>query len=902
MQGRTLAHYEILERIGAGGMGEVYRARDTRLGRDVALKILPEEFAQDPSRLARFEREARVIAALNHPNIVTVHSVEKADGVRFLTMELVGGQTLSRIVPKDGLPLEKFFDLAIPLADALAAAHAKNITHRDLKPANIMVDEHGRLKVLDFGLAKLLDEADLPADDVSSLRTRTMGEPLTGEGRIVGTPQYMSPEQAAGDRVDSRSDIFSLGTVLYEMATGACPFAGDSRASVISSILRDTPSSVTELNRTLPRPLGRIVMRCLAKDPNRRFQTSLDVRNELQELRREIDSGEMQREANLRSATISRSRRRTAMIGLATLVVVIVFAISWLRWRRTSTSESGPSSLQVRLTQLTDLQGGEYLPSISSDGRMVAYARGPQGNMDIFLQRTDGKRAINLTADSPLDDTEPAFSPDGSHIAFRSERDGGGVFIMGATGESPRRVTTFGHSPAWSPDGRTLALSTDAVLYPTMGPEPNEMWKVDLMSGKSTRILQQAVANPSWSPHGLRLAYWQVDGGQRDIWTIKPDGGDPQRVTRDRFTDWGPRWSPDGAFIYFLSDRGGAKNIWRIPVDEASGTPQGDPEPVTTGTSETLYISISRDRGDIAASVTTYRDRLERSTFDPDKGEIQGAPTLLMSSLAAGPDLSPDNQAFTYMTIDPHEDIAVAAIDGTGVRHLTDDVYRDRFPRWSPAGDRIAFFSNRSGKYEIWTIRPDGSGLRQETEVADVDLVAPSWSPDGRYISCGDFQSRNYVIDLTTDTEGHRRLEALRPLPPFEKDGGHFFVGGGAWSPDGRRIAGHLITKDHRVGGIILYSFDSARYETLRNFDPPLPPRFSYDWLPDGRRLTYTRDNDLIILDTESRKEHVVPMPELAQDEARVFLLSRDGRLLLTVKEAANTDIWLIDPAPASDG
>jgi serine/threonine protein kinase/WD40 repeat protein len=900
MEGRTLAHYEILERLGAGGMGEVYRARDTRLGREVALKILPEQFAEDPSRLARFEREARAIAALNHPNIVTVHSVEEADGVRFLSMELVEGQTLSRILPKDGLPLERFFDLAIPLADALAAAHAKNITHRDLKPANIMVDGHGRLKVLDFGLAKLLDEADLPADDVSSLRTRTMGEPLTGEGRIVGTPQYMSPEQAAGDRVDSRSDIFSLGTVLYEMATGACPFKGDSRASVVSSILRDTPSSVTELNRALPRPLGRIVMRCLAKDPDRRFQTALDVRNELQELRREIDSGELERGNNAAFGRSPRTRRRIVGAAIVLLVAIISGAVVLLQWRPTLESTPTSNTPRVRFTQLTDSPNIEALPTISSDGRMVMYVGGDQQNSDIFLQRTDGKRAIDLTADSPLNDTEPALSPNGSHIAFRSEREGGGIFIMGATGESPRRIIGFGHYPTWSPDGRALALSMEEVPYPTAGPEPNAIWIVDVQSGQAKKILEQSVAGPAWSPHGSRLAYWAVTGGERDIWTVKPDGGDPRQVTHDRATDWWPQWSPDGGVLYFLSDRGGASNIWRVSIDEASGIHRGDPEPVTTGTSEILSFALSRDGRHIASSVSTYQSRLEKLAFDPARAATVGSPIKILLSSASAPDVSGDNRKFTYMVFSPHEDIAAAEIDGTRVRQLTDDPYRDRFPRWSPQGERIAFFSNRSGNYQIWTIRVDGSDLRQETDVAGWDLVAPAWAPNGKRLSCGTFDRGNYIIDLTTHSDGLRGADELQPMPRFQQNHMQFFAGGGAWSPDGNEFAGYLLTTDRRVGGIALYSFDTRAYRVVRTFDPPLSFNSSLYWLPDGHRIAYTRDNDLVVLDSDSGKERVVAMSPPSAAEFLGFSLSPDGSVLLVHHGTANVDIWLVDLGPAS--
>ncbi len=282
MIGETLSHYRIQSKLGEGGMGAVYAAEDTTLGRKVALKVLPAEMADDPDRLRRFEREAKAVAALNHPNIVTIYSVEEADGAHFITMELVDGESLESKIPSVGLRLEEFFEIAIPLADALAAAHARGITHRDLKPANIMLTADGRVKVLDFGLAKLTSPDD-SGDAQTEIRTLS----LTQEGAVLGTVPYMSPEQVQGVGLDHRTDIFSVGIILYEMATGQRPFKGQTQADLISSILRDSPQSATEINVVLPNHLGRILKRCLEKDPDRRFQTALDLRIELESLEQE---------------------------------------------------------------------------------------------------------------------------------------------------------------------------------------------------------------------------------------------------------------------------------------------------------------------------------------------------------------------------------------------------------------------------------------------------------------------------------------------------------------------------------------------------------------------------------------------------------------------------------------
>jgi serine/threonine protein kinase/tetratricopeptide (TPR) repeat protein len=285
--GARLGPYEIVALLGSGGMGEVFRARDTRLGREIAIKVLPEAVASNPDRLARFEREAKAVAALNHPNIVTLHSIEERDGIRFLTMELVEGSALDRLVTPGGLPLARVFDLAIPLADALVAAHERGVVHRDLKPANVMVTREGRVKVLDFGLAKLASSDSV----LEATQAATMASPISTAGQVVGTIPYMAPEQIRGETVDARTDLFSLGIMLYELVTGKRPFSGATSADVSSAILRDPPAPLQSIRADLPPDIERIIGRCLEKDPERRVQTAKDVRNELELARRGMDSG-----------------------------------------------------------------------------------------------------------------------------------------------------------------------------------------------------------------------------------------------------------------------------------------------------------------------------------------------------------------------------------------------------------------------------------------------------------------------------------------------------------------------------------------------------------------------------------------------------------------------------------
>ncbi len=367
MIGRTLAHYKILETIGSGGRGDVYLAEDTKLDRKVALKVLPPELAENEERRARFQREAKVIAALDHPNIVQVFSVEEADGTHFITMQLVHGKTLTELLPKNGFPLNKFFDIAIPLADAVAAANQEGITHRDLKPDNAMVGEDGRVKVLDFGLAKPT-RGFVGAGADSKLPTQAK----TGAGVIVGTLNYMSPEQARGQTVDARSDIFSLGVVFYEMLTGVRPFRGESPAEVLSSIIKDEPSALTDFDPELPRDLVKTIRRCLAKDSERLCQSAKDIRNELDELKADLSSGELREVAQTKSGTVN---KWLAAATVTLLLVVIAGAIYFNRTQRIDRFRL------VNPVQVTSFTGVEDYPSWSPDGTTLAYAASTNTNL-----------------------------------------------------------------------------------------------------------------------------------------------------------------------------------------------------------------------------------------------------------------------------------------------------------------------------------------------------------------------------------------------------------------------------------------------------------------------------------------------------------------------------------------
>ena len=636
-------------------------------------------------------------------------------------MELVRGKTLSELISKKGLPLNKFFEIAIPLADAVSAAHEKGITHRDLKPDNLMMSDEGRPKILDFGLAKFKQE--LAQQGLSELPTQS----ATQEGRILGTVAYMSPEQAEGKSVDHRSDIFSIGILLYEMATGERPFQGESATSVLSSILKDTPKSVTELNPTLPREAGKIIKRCLSKDLSRRYQHALDLRNDLEELKSDIDSGEVFEPPSHRQ----RSAPKPWLIAAALLAMILALTASVTYILRE------PAEDVLRLTnpvQVTSAVGVENFPTWSPEGRTLAYQSNQSGNEDIWVTQVSGGEPVNLTADYEGDDSYPRWSPDGSQIAFRSQRDGGGIYVMSALGGRPRRVASgFGFS--WSSDGKE-------IIYDPLVDWRSSFEIVNLSSLESRRIPVTYTnlyrLDWQWSPDGQHVAYVAAIFSGADVTQIfvQPvSGREPLLITDGLTNDWSPSWSKDGRKLFFISNRGGSMDLWQRRMDEG-GKPEGEAEPLTTGlviqsavfTPDGTQLAYSRGRkvgnlwripifGDRAS---TWSDA-ERMTFD--------------EALIEGFDLSPDGKHLvTSSDRSGKLDLWLLPSEGGEMQQLTTDPTPDWSPSWSPDGREITFTSSRGGNF-IWTISADGGEARQVT--TDPEVWMPIYSPDGKWILAG---------------------------------------------------------------------------------------------------------------------------------------------------------------------
>lgn len=904
LAGKTFGHYRLLSVLGIGGMGEVYLARDERLGRQLALKILPPHFVADDMRVERFAREARAVSALNHPNIVTVYDVGQLDGTHFIAMEHVNGQTLretlhaaepGRLNPKEVV------EIALQISAALAAAHEAGIIHRDIKPENIMLRRDDYIKVLDFGLAKLTE--------VQHSLAQTLAEnddpAATNPGTVLGTLRYMSPEQALGQEVDGRSDLFSLGVMLYELLTGSSPFKGHRPAAILDAVVHHRPLPLTQLRPEIPGEFERIISRLLEKDRNLRYQSANDLRAALKVFKRELDSVPTHslsdgNRSNSGDAVVvplaaqpGRWKVKTAMAATAALAVILVAA--WLF----QPGEPSPW-LNAYSSQVTEFPGEERNPSLSPDGKGVFYARRVQGQWDIFWQRVGGSKPTNLTQDNDADDTQPACSPDSTAVVFRSERNGGGLFVMGATGENPRLIANFGHNPSWSPDSKQIVCGTDYIFNPKLRTSKSRVVLIDIAGGKNRVLLDgDDTAQPRWSPNGWRIAYYRrTKDNRRDIWTIAADGSDPRAVTDDTAVDWNPVWSGDGKYLYFASDRQAVASLWRVRIEESTGRTLSPPEPVTGPTAEVLQMDMARD-GRRIIYVTRRQDaNVKAIGFDPVKLETVGEAVAITRGTrpAGSPSLSPDGQWVAFHTLGAaQEDIWLTRADGNSEPvNLTNDEPLDRSPRWSPDGQRLAFFSNRAGLSQIWLVNADGSNKRQLT-FAEIGCSSPFWSPKGERIAYQLTSDVKAANEQRTQPQGTQIIETDKawaqqtPVTlPVMNEAGDWFSGY-HWSPDGQRIVGNAVGMQGQEmrakRGLFVYSFATNRYEKITDFGT------RPEWLADNRHIIFaysgkgkTAEQQIWLVDTQTKKvspvySHptlLVSTLGLTRDNRRIFFTATD--------------------------
>jgi|GEM_PF-579240 len=781
LAGRTLVHYRVEEKIGQGGMGEVYRARDMRLDRTVALKVLPPALALDQERMKRFTREAKAASALSHSNVATIFEMGEAEGVRFIAMEYVSGQTLSDWAGKRTVELGRIIDVGIQIADALDEAHGKGIIHRDLKPANAMITTRRQVKVLDFGLAKLATVAGQPGESSPSS--------LTQSGLVIGTVASMSPEQVLGHELDHRTDIFSLGTILYELATGRSPFAGGTATEIMDRILHQQPDAIARSNPGAPPELERIVRRCLEKDRERRYQSARDILIDLENLKRDLAAGRQAVQPPRKSLLW------TGILGIIVVVAILAAIAGWYSMNRQLVMEPVTELMAV---PLTSYPGWENTPSFSPDGTQVAFQWCKEGNLyagancDIYVKQIGVEPPFRLTSD-PAEDSSPAWSPDGNFIAFIRALPGGRVKVMllpqrggqeRVLGELDRSVDEVLPGPlvAWTPDSKWLVLPSESNAAPGLVMLSIETFEKKRLTSCSAGLDDSA---PAFSPDGRILAFVRTSWAGTNIWFLRlglnyePQEA-PERTLASPFYP-SLAWTSDSEEIVFSSMNG----LWRMPV-VASGNPR--------------RLSFAADFQ--APAISRHGNRLAYQ-FRKWEGDI-------WQVKLGQPGLNPGNPSI-----------------------LIESTRRDGLPAYSMDGKKIAFSSDRSGSSEIWTCDPDGSNAVPLTSFGHGNdpgagrsqryVGRPRWSPDGGSVVFASGVEGHFSV-ISANGGAPRRLTTeptgAIPWPCWSRDGRSIYFRS-YWSGSSE------IWRMPALGG-------TAVQVTTRGGDLP-------EESPDGKFLYYTK-------------------------------------------------------------
>jgi Tol biopolymer transport system component len=861
--GTKLGPYEVVAPAGAGGMGEVYRARDTRLGRDVAIKVLPEALANDADRLRRFEQEARTIAALNHPNIVAIHDIGAHDGTPFLVSEFLEGQTLREKLESGPIPVRRAIEYALGIAQALAAAHDKGIVHRDLKPENMFVTRDGRIKVLDFGLAKLVR----PEDNHETAVTLT--NPATLPGMVVGTVGYMSPEQVRGEPIDPRSDIFSFGAVLYEMLTGKRAFKRETSAETMTAILRDEPQALNDTGWQGPPELQRILVRCLEKNVERRFQSASDLAFAIESL-----SGASTGMPTAKSVPQPKSRR--AWLPWVIAAALLMGTAVWEMVRPTA-APANPLE-KAHFSRVTDFESVEA--AISPDGRFVAFVSDHDGPFDVWLTQVGTGRLINLTQGKagplpgPLRNV--GFSGDGSEIWIGGGDVGRRLRLMPLTGGAPRNfLGEQAANLAWSPDG-------ERIVYHTFG-NGDPMFVADRSGANARRIFgdRPGIHNhfPAWSPDGrwIYFSHGTPATGEMDLWRIDPAGRNPERLTQIN-TDVAYPTPVGNRTVFYVARDGDGSGPWLWAFD----LKRKDSRRASIGLEQYTSVQASADGHKLVATISNPVARLWTvPILDRIAEERDVKPFTVPNERALAPRFG--GSSLFYLSSLGAGDGLWRLRDGqaTEIWKGADGALMET-PAVSPDGGRVAIVLRRSRKRQLHVVSSDGAELQPIAEGIDVQGTS-CWSPDARWIVTGGSDATGPgLFKIPLEGGSPVRLVAGQALNPV-------------WSPDGSLIV-YAGTNVSTFAPLLAVRPDGTSVElpniSLRRLGEHV--RFS----PDGKSLIYMQgllaSQDFWLLDLASMKSR--PLTRLQNRAAmRTFDVISDGKQIVFDRLRENSQVVMID-------
>jgi Tol biopolymer transport system component len=846
--GRLIGRYRIQSRLGAGGMGEVFLAEDTHLDRRVAVKMLPAEFTSDAEWVRRFIREAKAASALNHPNILTVHEIgqvqTEAGNLHYIVTEYVDGQTLRERItagPSLKMSLDEALDAAIQVAGALAASHEAGIIHRDIKPENLMLRRDGYVKVLDFGLAKLTgsriaDRRLHVEKDVSPAPVPEAKPQSTAPGMVMGTAQYMSPEQARGLTVDARTDIFSLGVVLYEMLAGRAPFGGVNAIEVMGAILNQEPAPLRPHLAAIEPAAGeleRIVVRALRKDRDERYQTSNELLFDLKKLKGELESLAAVSGAKPISREGAHDKRRK-VARVATFLLAAAAAIGTTAYYAL---DRWPARVPTRpnIVPFASLPGRESDPDFSPDGNQLAFTwdGGETGQTDVYVKLIGVGAPLRLTTD-PANESSPVWSPDGRTIAFvRSRQMQDDLLIVPALGGPERKVLASGirvHKISWSPDGKWLALTDSPDNRAARG-----IAMISVETGEKRRLTNPPASSfdlrPAFSPDGRQLAFVRDNG---KVFLTAVAGGGEKRLAGDVGIISGLTWTADGREIIFDSTLIGNWTLWRAP---SSG---GEPEALFSERSIYRLPSVSR-QGQRLAVVESHYDtdirRLELPTASAAFGRIKGGVEIKRESMT----------------------------------RLISSQREDDSPQFSPDGKKIAFASNRSGSMEIWVCASDGGSPLQLTQAGVAAAGSPRWSPDSRrLVYDSNLEPHGDIFMIDAEGGAPRRLTtdpSADILPNWSRDGAWIY-----FCSD--RSGKKQIWKMPATGGPAEQLTWKGGFEVVE--------------APDGKTLYYSKEGQVGLWTVPYTGGEEGPVPELADAGYwRSWTMTRDGIYFVAHTESA---------------